>query len=56
MLEQFVVVGDRKAAQRPAELWRFLPKAFKGYHNLASPADIERHADSEVPIDKLLQS
>jgi alkanesulfonate monooxygenase SsuD/methylene tetrahydromethanopterin reductase-like flavin-dependent oxidoreductase (luciferase family) len=29
LIEQFVVVGDEKDARQAAELWRFIPKAFK---------------------------
>ncbi len=56
MAELFVVVGGEREAQQPAELWRFLPKAFKGYHNSPDPAEIQRRADQEIPIQKLLSS
>jgi F420-dependent hydroxymycolic acid dehydrogenase len=54
MTELFVVVGDAGAAQRPAELWRFLPKAFKGYQNIQSPRAIQKRADAEIQIPALL--
>jgi F420-dependent hydroxymycolic acid dehydrogenase len=53
LLEQFVVVGDQADAQRPASLWHFLPKAFKGYYDIRDPAVIERRAEVELPIDKV---
>jgi len=55
MTELFAVVGTERDAQRPAELWRFLPKAFKGYHNLVSPTEIERRADQEIPLSQVLE-
>lgn len=54
LVEQFVVVGDRKEARHAAELWRFIPKAFKGYHAIPDPAAIQHRAEAEVPIDKIL--
>ena len=38
LVEHFVVVGDHDDASRPASLWRFLPRAFKGYYEIADPA------------------
>src|SRR6202012_2624248 len=34
LVEQFVVVGNENDARQAAELWRFLPKAFKTYYNV----------------------
>lgn len=56
LVEQYVVVGDHQAALRPAELWRFGPKAFKTYYNVASPVRIEQLADQQIPISQVLQS
>ncbi|SKA36681.1 TAT-translocated F420-dependent dehydrogenase, FGD2 family [Enhydrobacter aerosaccus] len=53
LVEQFVAVGDKRDAARAAELWRFLPKAFKAYHNICDPAEIQRRAEAEQPIDKV---
>jgi TAT-translocated FGD2 family F420-dependent dehydrogenase len=53
LVEQFVAV-DRNAAPQAAELWRFIPAAFKKYYNITDPAEIERRADAEVPIDKVM--
>ncbi|MBS0550617.1 MAG: TIGR03557 family F420-dependent LLM class oxidoreductase [Proteobacteria bacterium] len=53
LIEQFVAVGDKSVAEQAGELWRFLPKAFKGYHNIADPKEIQRRAEAEIPIDKL---
>jgi F420-dependent hydroxymycolic acid dehydrogenase len=50
LVETFVVVGDATEAQDAARLWNFIPKAFKGYHNIADPAEIERRAAAELPL------
>jgi F420-dependent hydroxymycolic acid dehydrogenase len=55
LVEQSVVVGDRQEAAQPARLWRFLPKAFKQYYDIADPATIERRADAELPLDKVYE-
>jgi F420-dependent hydroxymycolic acid dehydrogenase len=49
LVEQFVVVGDEKDARQAADLWRFIPKAFKKYYNIADPIEIQRQADKELP-------
>jgi TAT-translocated FGD2 family F420-dependent dehydrogenase len=54
LVEQFVVVGDRSEARQAAELWRFIPKAFKGYHAIRDPAAIQQRAEAEIPIDDIL--
>ena len=56
LVEQYAVVGDPDEAQAAAELWRFAPKAFKGYQDIPDPAVIQRRADSEIPIDKVPSS
>jgi G6PDH family F420-dependent oxidoreductase len=53
MVESFVTVGDKSDAQHPAQLWRFLPKAFKGYENMVDPAEIQHAAEREIPIAKV---
>ena len=53
MVEQFVVVGDEKDAQLPAQLWNFIPKAFKGYQNIPDPAEIQRRARAELPLPQV---
>lgn len=53
LIEQFVVVGDKNEAQQAAELWRFLPKGFKKYYNVADPAEIQRQADAELPLEQV---
>jgi TAT-translocated FGD2 family F420-dependent dehydrogenase len=52
-VEAFVVVGDKTDAQEPAKQWNFIPKAFKGYHNIPDPAEIERRAKAELPLPKV---
>jgi TAT-translocated FGD2 family F420-dependent dehydrogenase len=53
LVEAFVVVGEQSDAQTAARLWNFIPKAFKGYHNIRDPAQIERQAQSELPLPKV---
>ncbi len=53
LVEQFVVVGDQQEAQKSAELWRFIPKAFTEYYNVRDPQQIEQRADNELPIEKV---
>jgi hypothetical protein len=40
-----VVVGDESDAKTSAELWLFLPKAFKSYFNIRDPQTIQDRAD-----------
>ena len=54
LVEQFVVVGDESEARKAAPLWRFLPKAFKGYQNIPDPREIQRRAEAQIPIPKLI--
>jgi TAT-translocated FGD2 family F420-dependent dehydrogenase len=54
LVEQFVVVGDESQATKAAHLWRFLPKAFKGYQNIPDPREIQRRAEAEIPIPQLI--
>jgi F420-dependent hydroxymycolic acid dehydrogenase len=53
LVEQFVVVGDEGDAKAAAELWRFLPNAFKTYFNIRDPHAIENQATSEVPLQQI---
>ncbi len=55
LIEQFVIVGDTAEAKQAAELWRFIPKAFKGYYNIHDPAEIQRRAESEQPIEQIIK-
>src|SRR5205823_931471 len=54
LLEQFVVVGDEYEARKWAELWRFLPKGFKGLHDMHDPAAIQSRAEREIPLDDVI--
>lgn len=56
LIEQYAVVGDQSAARQAAELWRFGPKAFKGYENNPDPVSIQQHADKEIPLEKVMSS
>jgi TAT-translocated FGD2 family F420-dependent dehydrogenase len=51
LVEQFVVVGDHSEAAQAARLWRFLPKAFETYYDITDPAEIQRRAEAELPLD-----
>jgi F420-dependent hydroxymycolic acid dehydrogenase len=53
LVEAFVVVGDKKDAEVSAELWRFLPKAFKSYFNIRDPQAIQDRANAELPLEKV---
>jgi TAT-translocated FGD2 family F420-dependent dehydrogenase len=53
LVEQFVVVGDEAEAEKSAQLWRFIPKAFKKYHNNPDPTDIQRQAEADLPLEKV---
>jgi TAT-translocated FGD2 family F420-dependent dehydrogenase len=55
LIEQFVVVGERSDAERAAELWRFIPKGFKTYYNMADPVRIQQQAEAQVPIEQILK-
>jgi F420-dependent hydroxymycolic acid dehydrogenase len=56
LIEQYVVVGNQNAAQLPAELWRFGPKAWKGLFDTRDPAAIQQRADAEISIEEVLKS
>ncbi|HEY6483339.1 MAG TPA: TIGR03557 family F420-dependent LLM class oxidoreductase [Steroidobacteraceae bacterium] len=53
LVEAFVVVGDENDARTAAKLWNFIPKAFKGYQNIPDPAQIERQAQTDLPLPKV---
>lgn len=54
LIEQFVVVGDNEEAKQWAKLWRFLPKGFDSLYDLDDPAEIQKHAEREIPIDDVM--
>jgi TAT-translocated FGD2 family F420-dependent dehydrogenase len=51
LIEHYVVVGGEDEAKQAAELWRFGPNAFKTLYNVRDPAEIQRKADAETPLD-----
>jgi G6PDH family F420-dependent oxidoreductase len=53
LVEAFVVIGGESEAQKAAELWRFIPRAFKTYYNIASPKTIRERAEAELPLEKV---
>ncbi len=56
MIEHYAVVGDAAEAKQAAELWRFGPKAWKGLYNVLDPAEIQRRAEAETPIEEVMES
>lgn len=52
-IEQFVVVGDQKEAETAAELWRFIPQAWKPYFNIRDPQVIQQRAEAEIPLEEV---
>lgn len=54
LIELFATVGAEPAARQSAELWRFLPKAFKTYFDIRDPQAIQDRADTEVPLEKVI--
>ncbi|HEX6509828.1 MAG TPA: TIGR03557 family F420-dependent LLM class oxidoreductase [Chloroflexota bacterium] len=52
--ELFVCTGDRAEAEKGAELWRYLPKAWTEFVEDPDPVDIMRRAQQEVPLDEVL--
>jgi F420-dependent hydroxymycolic acid dehydrogenase len=53
LVEQFIVVGDKREAQAAANLWRFLPNAFKSYFNICDPQTIQDRASSDVSLEEV---
>jgi F420-dependent hydroxymycolic acid dehydrogenase len=51
--EKFVIVGGKAEAEKAAELWRFIPKAFESYFGIRDPAEIQSRAEAEVPMEKV---
>ena len=56
LIEQYAVVGDQAAAQKPAELWRFGPKAWKNLYDVPSPVEIQQKAEAGTPMPEVLKS
>lgn len=55
LVELFVVVGDENDAKTSAELWRFLPNAFKSYFNIRDPQAIQNRATADLPLQKVYE-
>ena len=55
LVEQYAVVGGRKEIKEAAEFWRFGPKAWKPYFNIRDPTVIQQRAQTEIPIDKVIE-
>jgi TAT-translocated FGD2 family F420-dependent dehydrogenase len=55
LVEQYVVVGGETEAQQAAELWRFGPKAFKGYYNIPDPAKIQQQAETQLSFEQVVK-
>jgi F420-dependent hydroxymycolic acid dehydrogenase len=52
-VEHYVVVGSEGDARKAAELWRFGPKAWDPYVNIADPARIEELSRAEIPLEEV---
>ena len=50
IVEAFVVAGDESEAARGAELWRFIPWAWKPFVNNPNPVWIREQADALIPL------
>jgi TAT-translocated FGD2 family F420-dependent dehydrogenase len=53
LVEQYAVVGNKQDAEAAARLWNFGPKAFKTYYDIRDPESIQRHAEAEIPLEKV---
>jgi alkanesulfonate monooxygenase SsuD/methylene tetrahydromethanopterin reductase-like flavin-dependent oxidoreductase (luciferase family) len=53
LVESFVVVGEKKDAEKPAQLWRFLPKAWNPYYEIRDPKTIRERAGKEVSMEEI---
>jgi len=53
LAEQWAIVGGIEDARAGAGPWRFLPRALSTYVNVRDPAEIQRRAAVEVPLDEV---
>ena len=54
VVEHWAIVGDEEDAKVPAQKWQFIPNAWKhGYFDNINPADIEKRAKEEIPLEKV---
>ena len=44
---------EEKQTEAAAELWRFLPKAFKTYYNIRDPKEIQKRAEADLSLEKI---
>jgi alkanesulfonate monooxygenase SsuD/methylene tetrahydromethanopterin reductase-like flavin-dependent oxidoreductase (luciferase family) len=56
LAEHLVVVGDKKGAERGAERWRFMPKAWERYVSDPDPRSIQRRAERDIPLEQVYGS
>jgi G6PDH family F420-dependent oxidoreductase len=56
LIEQFVVVGDASDAKKCAELWRFIPKAFKTYYNVRDPQKSRKKRRPSCRLNKFMET
>jgi len=54
-VEAWAFVGSQSDAQKAAEKWRFVPKAWGKYVDNPDPRDIQRRAESEVPLHEAMK-
>jgi F420-dependent hydroxymycolic acid dehydrogenase len=55
-VETWAFVGSQKDAEKAAEKWRFVPKAWEKYVDNPDPRDIERRAKAEIPLEKVMEN
>jgi len=55
LVERFVIVGNQQDAREPAELWRFIPKAWNPYYNVRDPKVIQDRAQAELTLEKVCE-
>jgi alkanesulfonate monooxygenase SsuD/methylene tetrahydromethanopterin reductase-like flavin-dependent oxidoreductase (luciferase family) len=53
LIEQYVVVGDKKDAEAAAQRWRFGPQAFQEYYHIPDPHTIPQRAAADMPLEQV---
>ena len=56
IVEHWAVVGGDAEAQRAAEKWRFIPKAWDtGFFDSIDPRNIQRRSEREIPLESVYE-
>jgi TAT-translocated FGD2 family F420-dependent dehydrogenase len=56
LAEHLVVVGTKQDAERAAQRWRFMPKAWERYVSDPDPRSIQRRAERDIPLEDVYRS